>query len=331
MPISVLDDIVPDMDSAAQLTRAPSGTQWTIACDGDEAVIVEVGGGIRAYRVGEVDVVDGYSDTDLCAGAAGQILAPWPNRVRDGRYVFGGETYQLALTEPDKHNAIHGLFNWARWRPVEVAADRVLIEHELVPQPGYPWPLLMRTEWSIGPLGLRADHEVTNLGVEPCPFGIASHPYLVVPGVPVEELSLCVPAHSRLLLDGRNLPIGAAKVAGGDYDFSQPRRIGSARLDIAFGEIDPEPDGDSSATITAPDGSGVRVWADEMFGWWQVYTGDTLPPERNRRSVALEPMTCPPDAFRSGRDLIVLEPGGSWRGSWGIRRLASVTAMGAGA
>jgi aldose 1-epimerase len=29
-------------------------------------------------------------------------------------------------------------------------------------------------------------------------------------------------------------------------------------------------------------------------------------------------MTCPPDAFRSGRDLVVLEPGETWQGAWGI-------------
>lgn len=310
------------MDTAVQLTRAPSGTQWTIAHDGQVAVIVEIGGGVRAYEADGVAVVDGYSEAELCQGAAGQVLAPWPNRIRDGRYAFGGVTHQLALTEPDRNNAIHGLVNWDRWQPVEVAADRVVLEHELVPRPGYPWPLRLRTTWSVGPQGLRADHEVTNLGVEPCPFGLASHPYLVVPAVPVDELRLRVPAGSRLLFDGRGLPIGAARVAGGEYDFTTARTIGAARLDVAFGDIESDADGGSAADILAPDGSGVRVWADAAFDWWQVYTGDTLSLPRNRRSVALEPMTCPPDAFRSGRDVIVLEPGRTWGGSWGIRRLA---------
>jgi aldose 1-epimerase len=139
--------------------------------------------------------------------------------------------------------------------------------------------------------------------------------------VAVDDLSLEVPATSRLLFDGRNLPIGAARVAGGEYDYTAPRKLGATRLDTAFGDVDPGPDGGSAAAIYGPDGSGVQVWADASFGWWQVYTGDTLPPARNRRSVAIEPMTCPPDAFRSGRDVIVLEPKATWSGSWGIRQL----------
>jgi aldose 1-epimerase len=70
------------------------------------------------------------------------------------------------------------------------------------------------------------------------------------------------------------------------------------------------------------DGRGLRVWADAAFGWWQVFTADTLDPPRLRRSVAIEPMTCPPDAFRSGRDLILLEPGQTWQGTWGIMPLS---------
>ncbi|MBT8228344.1 MAG: aldose 1-epimerase family protein [Dactylosporangium sp.] len=308
------------MDTAVQLAKASSGIQWTIATDDQEAVVVEVGGGVRTYAAGGVEVVDGYSEAELCPSAAGQILAPWPNRIRDGRYAFGGP-HQLTLTEPDRNNAIHGLVCWTRWRQVDRAPDRIVVEHDLVPQPGYPWPLRLRTAWSVGAGGLRADHEVTNLGVEACPFGLASHPYLIVPDVAVDDLTLSVPAGSRLLSDSRGLPIGAAKVAGGEYDFRAGRKIGACRLDVAFGDVEQDEDGRSAATIVGPDGGGVCVWADASFGWWQVYTGDTLPPTRNRRSVALEPMTCPPDAFRSGRDLVVLNPGDVWRGSWGIRRV----------
>jgi aldose 1-epimerase len=92
-------------------------------------------------------------------------------------------------------------------------------------------------------------------------------------------------------------------------------------LDTAFGQLDRDPDGGTAVTLSTMDGSGVRVWADATFGWWQVFTADTLPGERTRHAVAIEPMTCPPDAFRSRRDLITLEPGQTWRGSWGIQAL----------
>jgi aldose 1-epimerase len=313
------------MDTAGSAAAPPvtgrplSGAQWTISAGGHEAVIVEIGGGLRAYRAGGVDYVDGYAEDELCPGCAGQILAPWPNRIRDGRYEFGGHQRQLFLTEPDRHNALHGLVNWLPWRVVSHADDRLIVETEVVPQPGYPWPVLVRTHWSVGPDGLRARHEAVNLATEPVPFGLATHPYLQLPGVAVDDLALELPARTRLLVDGRLLPIGAAKVTGSDFDFTAPRRIGPAVLDTAFGDIVRDDEGCCTATLTAPDGAAVSVWADRSFGWWQVFTGDTLAEPRFRRSVAVEPMTCPPDAFRSGRDVVVLQPGEQWTGTWGIR------------
>ncbi|SCE79740.1 aldose 1-epimerase family protein [Micromonospora mirobrigensis] len=303
--------------------RPPSGAQWTISAAGHEAVIVEVGGGVRSYRYDGVDLLDGYDADEICPGCAGQVLAPWPNRIRDGAYTFGERSLQLDLTEPATHNAIHGLVNWASWRLVEEVADAVTVEHDLPPTPGYPWALRLRTRWSVGADGLRAEHEVTNLSAEAAPFGFSVHPYLFVPGVAVDDIAMRVPGRTRLQLDSRLLPVGATPVAGTEYDFTEPRRIGHAVLDVAFGQVERDADGGSAVTLTGADGAGVAIWADAEFGWWQVFTGDTLNGDRHRRSVAVEPMTCPPDAFRSGRDLITLDPGGSWRGVWGVRPTAA--------
>ncbi|MFU8870934.1 aldose 1-epimerase family protein [Micromonospora sp. SL4-19] len=299
---------------------APSGAQWSIAADGHEAVVVEVGGGLRAYRHDGVDYLDGYAADELCPGSAGQVLAPWPNRIRDGAYRFGDRSLQLDLTEPARHNAIHGLVNWVSWHLVEQSPEAVTVGYDLPPSPGYPWSLRLLARWSVGADGLRAEHEVTNLSGEAAPFGFSIHPYLRLPGVGVDELSLRVPGRTRMLLDGRLLPIGVTEVTGTEYDFTAPRPIGDAVLDLAFGDVVRDADGGSAVTLAAPDGSAaVDLWADREFGWWQVFTGDTLTGERYRRSVAVEPMTCPADAFRSGRDLIALAPGETWRGAWGIR------------
>lgn len=279
--------------------------------------MVEVGGGLRTYRAGGVEVLDGYDPDELCPGSAGKVLAPWPNRIRDGRYVFQGQPYQLGLTEPARHNALHGLVGWVPWRLAARTDDSVTVECLVPAQTGYPWPVLLRTHWSVGVDGLRARHEATNLGNRPCPFGLGAHPYVRVGSSPVDDLVVQVPGRSRLLVDGRMLPIGAAKVSGGDFDYTQPRRLGATVLDTAFGDVPDDPDG-SAVTLSTADGS-VRVWADAGFRWWQLYSGDTLPGARTRRAVAVEPMTCPPDAFRSGRDVITLEPGQTWAGAWGIR------------
>jgi aldose 1-epimerase len=304
------------MSDGAKL--APSGEQWTISSGEHEAVLVEVGGGLRSYRVGGVDVVDGYEVGEICPGGAGQQLMPWPNRIRDGRYRFDGADMQLSLSEPDRHNAMHGLVRWARWHVIAAAADKLTIGYDLPPQPGYPWELRLQTTWSVDGRGLRAQVGATNLGATASPFGYGSHPYLLPPGGRVDDVLLQVPARNRLLVDGRLLPIGAARVEGGEFDYTQPRRIGTVELDTAFGDVIHDSNGASAVELSTVDGKRTTVWADESFHWWQVFTGDTLAGDRHRRAIAVEPMTCPPDAFRSGRDLVVLQPGQTWHGVWGI-------------
>lgn len=300
-----------------------SGTQWTIEAEGQQAVLVEVGGGLRTYTAHGREIVDGYATDEIPPACHGQILAPWPNRIRDGQYTFAGEALQLAITEPAKNTAIHGLVNWSRWHLVEQAPDTVTLGFDLPAQIGYPWPLRLRTRWSVGADGLRADHEVINTGVHDVPFGFSVHPYFQFPGVAVDDVALRVPARTRVLADSRLLPIGAVKVAGTEYDYAEPRRIGEAVLDTTFGDVDHDPDGTSAVSLTAPSGESIVVWADGTFGWWQVFSSDTLSGARHRRALAIEPMTCPPDAFRSGRDLTVLAPGQTWTASWGVRPSAA--------
>jgi aldose 1-epimerase len=302
------------------VAAAVSGTQWAIEAEGHRATVVEVGGVLRSYAAGDREILDGFGTDEISPGSAGQILAPWPNRIRDGHYTFEGSTYQLPLTEPARHNAIHGLTNWVRWRLAEQTPDAVTLEYDIPAQVGYPWPLALRTRWSVSADGLRCDQQVTNQGGTNAPWGYSVHPYLQLTGVAVDDILLRVPGRIRVLADNRLLPIGAVKVTGSEYDFVEPRRIGDAVLDTTFGDIEHNADGGSSVTIGSPSGDrSVTVWGDANFHWWQVFTGDTLHGERHRRSVAIEPMTCPPDAFRSGRDLIVLEPEQTWSASWGVR------------
>lgn len=280
--------------------------------------MVEVGGGLRELRVEADEYVDGYGEHEVAPGAAGQVLAPWPNRLRDGAFAFMEQRHQLPLSEPGPHNAIHGLVRWLPWRLADQSDDAVTVELVLHPQPGYPWRLLLRTRYALDEHGLEVRHTVENLSDGPAPFGLGTHPYVKIPGVAVNDLELCVPARTRLLLDGRNLPIGAARVAGTEFDFLQPRKLGSTVLDHGFGDVVRDDDGRSAVTLSASDGRQLRVWAGLEFKWWQLYTGETLSGDRRRRAIAVEPMTCPPDAFRSGRDLVVLEPEQTWSGAWGI-------------
>jgi aldose 1-epimerase len=114
----------------------PSGRQYEIRYGEQLAVVVEVGGGVREYRVADRAVLDPYPRAAMCDDAHGAVLVPWPNRLAQGRYRFDGVDYQVAITEPDKVNAIHGLLHWCSWEPVRQHSNQITMGIRLYPQPG---------------------------------------------------------------------------------------------------------------------------------------------------------------------------------------------------
>jgi len=297
---------------------APSGEQFEIVLGDQRAVVVEVGGGLRSYAIAGRDLIDGYDAGEMSTSGRGQVLIPWPNRVQAGSYEFGGRSHQLALDEPSAGNAIHGLVRWAVWRIAEREGNRVVVAHTLHPQPGYPFALELSIEYTLSDRGLQARTTATNAGTDPCPFGSGAHPYLTLGTGPVDSVQLHVPARTVLHSDEHGIPAGSGAVDGTEYDFSRPRPIGATKLDTAFTDLERDEDGIARVELRRSDGgSGVTLWVGERYSYLMLYTGDDRP-DVNRRSLAVEPMTCPPNAFRSGDDLIVLEPGDSFQGSWGI-------------
>ncbi|HSC51949.1 MAG TPA: aldose 1-epimerase family protein [Gaiellaceae bacterium] len=288
----------------------PSGAQVELASGDQRVVVTSVGAGLRTYSVAGRDVLDGYGEGELCPSGRGQLLVPWPNRIEDGSYELGGVRYQLPLDEPERRNAIHGLVRWSEWEVAEHEPARAVLEHVLHPTPGYPFTLALRVEYTLGG-GLSARIEARNIGSEPCPYGAGQHPYLAVAGDRVDGVELHVPAASVLESDERGLPVGESPVAG-ELDFSEPRRIGSTALDHCFTGL--ERDSDGRARVRVGD---TTLWLDESWPYVMAFTGDPLP-DVARRSIAVEPMTCAPNAFNTGAGLIILEPGEMHSGSWGI-------------
>jgi aldose 1-epimerase len=299
---------------------APSGEQLTIVCEDQEAVVVAVGGGLRSYSAGGRDVLDGYGADEMSSSGRGQVMIPWPNRLQDGSYEFDGRRHQLPLNEPEHRNAIHGLVRWSTWTATERELHRVVMEHILYPQPGYPFLLRISIEYVLSGSGLQVRTTATNLGTQPCPYGSGAHPYLTFGTATIDGLILHVPARTVLRSDERGLPIGREAVKGTEYDFREPKRIGSIKLDHAFSDLERDADGLSRVTLRDSDREAkVSLWVDPSYPYLMLFSGDPLP-NVHRRSLAVEPMTCSPNAFRTGDALIRLEPGASFTGTWGIAR-----------
>jgi aldose 1-epimerase len=300
----------------------PSGQQFVLTFGDQRAIVTEVGAGLRKYAVAGRDVVDGFAKDEMCSIARGQLLLPWPNRIDDGRYEFAGTAHQTALTEPDRHNALHGLVRWLNWTAVDQTSDRVLMSLNLHPQPGYPFTLHFDAEYRLAAQGLTLRTTATNIGAKAAPYGAGHHPYLTV-GTRIDEARLKLPALMRLETNDRLIPTGRLLPnKGTDYDFLELRPIGPLRMDTAFANLIPDSDGLIRVHLQAAGGDPrVTLWMEAVYRFLMVFTADAIPDTaRRRRGIAIEPMTCAPNAFRSGDGLIVLQPGASWSGSWGILR-----------
>lgn len=299
---------------------APSGEQIEIALGDQRAVIVEVGGGLRAYSAAGRDILDGYRIDEMSSSGRGQVLIPWPNRIEDGAYEFDGQHHQLPIDDPEEQDAIHGLVRWAAWSVGEREPHRVVMEHRIHPRPGYPFSLVVSVEYSLAEDGLTVGTTATNVGARACPYGCGAHPYLTAGTEKVDSTLLRAPGRTVLLSNERGIPVDTESVEETEYDFRRGKRIGATKLDHAFTDLERDEDGLARVSLRDPDGSReLTLWVDESYRYLMLFTGDPLA-DVNRRSLAVEPMTCPPNAFRSGEALIRLEPGSSYTSSWGIDR-----------
>lgn len=297
-----------------------TGEQYTISAGDYRAVVTGLGAGLRDLTHAGHPLISGYQPDELPPAGAGQLLAPWPNRVDRGRYTFGGTGYQLDLSEPGRGNAIHGLTRWAAWIPVHLEADRVVLRHPPHGYPGYPFGVEIDAAYQLAPgTGLQVTVTAANRGTRPAPFGTGHHPYLTAGAPVVDECELTLPAGRWLPADDRGIPSGPVQdVAGTPQDFRSPRVIDGTTLDHALTGLNRGADG--RAWVRLRSGSGqVALWAGEGYHWLQVFTGDPLGEDRRRKALAVEPMTCPPNALITGEDLIVLQPGDSVARTWGIQ------------
>ncbi len=303
---------------------APTGDQFEISAGGYRAVVTEGGATLRLLEHEGRPLVDGFAEDSMPPVGRGQLLMPWPNRIRDGRYSFGGRELQLALSEVARGNASHGLARWAAWTLEEQSAGSVSLTYRLMAQSGYPWTVDLHVLYDVSADGLTVTQTATNLSPAPAPYASGAHPYLRVGAGPVDGWELTVPASTRLLTDDRLIPVGEEPVEGTPYDFRVSRPIRDTVLDDAFGDVSRDDDGAATVTVRSREsGEGVALWMDERHHWFQVFSAELDPTPR--QALAVEPMTAPPDAFRSGRDLVTLGPAGTgedeFSGSWGIRAL----------
>lgn len=296
-------------------TTAPTGTQYVITRGTSRAVITQVAASLREFTIDGVNITTPYDADSTPPYANGIVLVPWPNRIEDGVWLLDGRPQQLDLTEPAKHNALHGLLRFTGYMLVERAEASVTLGAVVFPQHGYPFHLDTTVRYELLEDELAVTHTITNLSAVKAPAAIGTHPFLTIGDVPPEELVLTVHAGTHFEVDARLNPQGEHPVDGTEYDLRGGRVLAELHLDDAWGGVQTV-DG-VAARLTAPDGREVRLKQDHQHGFVQVFTTRDFP--GTSLAVAIEPMTAPANAFNSGQGLRWLEPGETWVASWGIQ------------
>lgn len=314
------------------MTTPLSGTQHLLEAGGYEAHIASVGASLRRLAFAGRDLIVPFRAEEVRPAYRGVLLAPWPNRIVDGRYAFAGVEQRVALTEPDRGHALHGLAAWLDFATIASQSDTVTLAATIEPQQGYPWRLRVETTFALSADGLSQSVRVRNECAEAAPFGTGPHPYLVAGSAPLDDWTLTVPAARVLdVTEDRLVPLGLCpvEVDADRFDFREPRRLGPVEIDHAFTDLRRDADGMATVRLVDPAGTGVEMAWDTSCPWVQVHTADLPrgPHEPGHRvGLAVEPMTCAPDAFNADRydhdpGLLSIEPGHTAVASWRIAGL----------
>ena len=278
-----------------------NGAITTLKAGDYEARIGAVGASLLSLTHRGRHLVQPVEGDALADGYQGRTLVPWPNRVVDGRYEVAGTAYQLPVNEVETGASLHGLAVFQRWDLTEVTGDRGRWVLDLPASYGYPFEVECRVDYALDAAhGLSVTVAGTNHGEHAAPFGASVHPYLSCDRQPLSGCTLHLPAASALLTDDRLGPTSTEPVAGTALDFTVPTLVGDRLVDNAYTGL---PDGEWAVELTHPDAVGVRMTSAAR--WVQLYTGDRI----GRLGAALEPMTCPPDAFNTHPAEVLLEPG----------------------
>lgn len=290
----------------------------TILTSGRFACVVDDRGAtLRSFTRDGAEILATPHAWDPALGHHGAILAPWPGRIAGARYEFDGQVVTTEVNEVATGHAIHGFVFALTWTRIEVSAHRAVWEVVAGPRDGYPFAIKLRVAYSVNDDGLRVETQWHNVGDCSAPFGLGFHPYFAGDS-PVDAVSLTVAA--RTAIDGdpaTKLPLAPRQVDAA-VDYATPTTLGERVFSRTYGGLERDDRGVAVVTAVFAEWT-VQVELDAGFPWVQIFTGDVPDPSLRRRGLAIEPQTCPPNAFVSGHDLLRVEPGESGTATWGVR------------
>lgn len=301
-------------------TQLPSraGQEYTLVAGDYTAVITEQGAALEKLEWQDKEIIVPFNPNEPVAACRGQILIPYPNRIEDGDYEFEGKAYSFPIDEHERHNSIHGLGYRYPWKLESLNTTEAVLSWRTPNLAGYPFDVIVTVTYTLDVKeGLSMKISAYNAGDVNAPWAFAVHPWLANGGnhTTAEEMeeanaqcSLTLPALTHVTVNDRLLPTGTEPVDGTQYDFREHTQVGRREFDDAWTDVQHDANGQATAVFTRPDGVKIELSGDESVTSFQVCNGFGWDVSQKPWGIAVEPQTAYANAFRTGKDLIVIAP-----------------------
>lgn len=282
-----------------------SGKTIVLVAGHYQAKIVSVGAGIAELTHHQRHLVIPHKPEEMPLAHMGKVLIPWPNRVANGCYQHDGVVFKLPINDHDSNSAIHGFLAWRDWQVTEQTGTSVTLTAYLPPSYGYPFMLMSTVTYQLdAEAGLAAYITTKNIDDKSAPYGVGVHPYLTCNLDSIDNYQLTIPARQVLTVGQPLNPLHLLTTDESGLNFLTAKPVGALRIDHTFKTVMPELSPSEWEVVITSQQQNMSVYLRSDQPWLQVYTGDKL----NRLGLAVEPMSCPPNAFNSRVDLISLAP-----------------------
>jgi aldose 1-epimerase len=283
------------------------------------ATIAQVGASLRALSIDDIDLVVGYELDEPAPLCAGIVMAPWPNRIDGGKWLYQGETLEVDITIHSQQNANHGFLGRYPFSLVAQDTASVTLGATIFPREGYPFLVELEVTYSLGESGLEVAHRATNRSAAAAPYAIGGHAYFQFSTTPTADLVIRSEAKTFVKCDERQIPTDWVATPTDQYNLAEGVRIADHFFDDDFSELPRDAAGRAHTYLTAPDGRGLAVWQDEKFDHVVLFTPDFFPTKNGPvYAAAIEPQTAAPNAFNNGDGLAWIEPNAQFTASWGV-------------
>ena len=289
--------------------------------------INQIGGGIVSYQIEGKDMIMSYEKSpEEKVGMMGDVLFPFPGRIKESKYEFDGKNYQLDGAFKKDGHSIHGFVTDKEWEVEERQENFVRLSYKITKEEyeknGYPFSLKIEIRYSLGDKGIKVETNITNTGEEKAPFGLGFHPYFTAGTDRVDNISLKIDAKKLVEFDDNLFPTGKMiELSGQELDYNQEKNIGDKIIDNCFTELN-YIDGICRTEISSKAGKNI-IWQDEGFDYLQMYSADTIGEKFMRTGIALEPQTCTGFSFNKHEmGLKTLGPKESYKATWGVDIIA---------